>query len=100
MCKKRNPPTLQVGTQTGPIPIESSMAIFQKAKKESVIQPINSTHGYLPQKTIRKETYIPIFIALFTMANNNLSAQKQMNGSCGVYIDNGILLNQKDAICF
>ena len=47
MWGKGNTPALLVGVQIGPDPLDISMAISQKIRKQPISRPSNTTFGYI-----------------------------------------------------
>ena len=46
---KGNTPALLVGVQAGPTPLDISMVISQKIRKQPSSRPSNTTFGYIPK---------------------------------------------------
>ena len=86
LWSKGNTSALLVGMQAGTDPLDVSVAIFQKIKKQPSSRPSNTTFGYIPKKcSIIPQGHVLSYVhsrTLFVIAEpgNNLDAYRPKNG--------------------
>ena len=77
MRRKGNPLALLVGTQTGAATLENSMAIPQKIKNRTTLQPGNYTIRYLSKRYKHADLKGPTHPNVYSSTSNNSQSMER-----------------------